>query len=82
MVFREAVVECDMPQSYMYLTLDGCKQRFLYAYKKVDLALHSVTGLISLAFKTSVLYHCKHEQINKHKALDAHWQDSNCNTEV
>ena len=44
--FGKAVVACDMPQPCKFPSLDSCQKRFLWTHKEVDLALHSVDGLV------------------------------------
>ena len=44
--FGEAVVTCDMPEPYMFQSLDSCQKRFLWTYKKADLAPLPVVGLV------------------------------------
>ena len=46
MVFEEAVVACDMPESCEFLSLDGWQKMFLRTLKGVDLAPHPVVGLV------------------------------------
>ena len=44
--FGEDVVPCDMPEPCKFLTLDSCQKRFMWTHKEVDLAPHSVVGLV------------------------------------
>ena len=44
--FGEAVVACDMPEPYLFQSLDSCQKRFLWTYKKADLAPLPVVGLV------------------------------------
>ena len=37
---------CDMPEPCTFLSPDNCQKRFLWTHKKVDLALHTVVGLV------------------------------------
>ena len=45
-VFGEAVVACDMPERCKFPSLHSCQKRLLWTHKEVDLALHSVVGLV------------------------------------
>ena len=42
----EAVVACDMPEPWKFLSLDNCQKRFLWTPNGVDLAPHPVVGLV------------------------------------
>ena len=42
----EAVVACDMPGPCMLSFLDSCQRRFPWTHKEVDLAPHTVVGLV------------------------------------
>ena len=42
--FAEAVIVCDMPGPWQFLSLDICQNKFLWAYNAVD--LHQITGLV------------------------------------
>ena len=44
--FREAVGAYDMLEPCKCPSHDSCRKRFLWTYKEVDLAPHSVTGLV------------------------------------
>ena len=44
--FGEAVVVCDKPEPCKFPSLDNCRKGFLWTFKKVDLALHTVVGLV------------------------------------
>ena len=44
--FGEAVVACNMPEPCKFPSLDTCQKRFLWTHKEVDLAPHSVVGLV------------------------------------
>ena len=44
--FGEAVVACDMPEPCKFPSLGGCQKMFLWTHMEVDLAPHSVTGLV------------------------------------
>ena len=37
---------CDMPEPCKFLSLDSRQKRFMWTYKRVNLALHSVVGLV------------------------------------
>ena len=39
---------CDMPVPHKFLSLDSCQKRFLWTHKGVDLAPHTVVGLVLL----------------------------------
>ena len=43
--FGEAVVACSMPKLCECPSLDSCQERFLWANKEFDSALHQVVGL-------------------------------------
>ena len=36
----------DLPEPCVFLSLDSCRKRFLWAYKEVDLAPQPVVGLV------------------------------------
>ena len=42
----EAVIACDMPEPCTFPSLDSCQKKFLWTHKEVDLAPHSVIGLV------------------------------------
>ena len=44
--FEEAVVECDMPKPFKCPSLDDCQKRFLWTLKEVEIARHTVVGLV------------------------------------
>ena len=44
--FGEAVIACGMPASYKFPSLDSYQTRFLWTHKEVDLASHTVVGLV------------------------------------
>ena len=44
--FEEAAVARDRPEPCKFPSLDSCHNRFLSAYKEVDLDLHPVVGLL------------------------------------
>ena len=44
--FREAVGAYDMLEPCKCPSHDSCRKRFLWTYTEVDLAPHSVTGLV------------------------------------
>ena len=46
MVFREAVVACDMPELREFPSLDSRQKEFLWAQQEVDLATQPVVGLV------------------------------------
>ena len=43
--FGEVVMACDM-QPCHFLSLDSCRNSFLWTHKEADLALHPVVGLV------------------------------------
>ena len=44
--FGEAIVVCDVPEPYKFLSLDSCQKRFLWTHKEVELPQHPVVGLV------------------------------------
>ena len=55
--FGEAVVACDMSEPCKFLTLDSCQKRFMWTHKEVDLAPHSIVGLVLQAGDTEKFPH-------------------------
>ena len=44
--FGEAVMACDMPKPFKFLSLDSFQKRFLWTHKEVNFAPHPVVGLV------------------------------------
>ena len=44
--FGDAVMVCDMPESCKFPSLNSCQRRFQWSHKEVDLAPHTVVGLV------------------------------------
>ena len=55
--FGETLVACDMCEPCKCPSLDSCQKRFLWTYKKVDLAPHPVVGLVLQAGDTEKFRH-------------------------
>ena len=63
---------CDMPEPYMFPSLDSCQKRFLWTHKEVDLAPRPVVDLVLQAEDAEKFLHAL-----GFKSLDAFFRVSN-----